>query len=108
MEVVKIHIVVRFNKGTSCKLYLLELLLNHWWTNATRLVKFKKKSKFIINKQVQMQLQNIGEYIIHNTSSSHTHIYFFSLFFLKRNTSQVNEIKKYDGLPPIKRFLLRH
>jgi len=54
-----------------------------------------------------MQLQNIGEYKIHKTSISHTHI-FFSFFFLKRNTSQINEIRKYDGLPPIKRFLLRH
>jgi hypothetical protein len=29
MEVVKIHTAVHFNKGTSCKLYLLELLINH-------------------------------------------------------------------------------
>jgi len=54
-----------------------------------------------------MQLQNIGEYKIHNTISSHTHI-FFVFFFLKRNIGQINEIRKYDGLPPIKRFLLRH
>jgi len=29
-----------------------------------------------------MQLQNIGEYKIHNTSSSHTHI--FLLFFFEK------------------------
>jgi len=53
-----------------------------------------------------MQLQNIGEFKTH-TLVAITHI-FFSLFFLNINTSQINEIRKYDGLPPIKRFLLRH
>ena len=53
-----------------------------------------------------MKLQNMGntEFITLEVVT-HTHIF---IFYFKGNISQINEIRKYDGLPPIQRFLLRH
>jgi len=60
MEVVTIHTAVHFTVELCASSTSFELLTHHWWTICYKAVKLQNQSKFINNRQMSMQLQNMG------------------------------------------------
>jgi len=59
MEVVTIHTTVHFTTDPYASFTSFELLTRQWWTICYYTGKIQNQSKFIKNKQMSMQLQDM-------------------------------------------------